>query len=56
MMALRQLVQWFQCRYGWCGGHVVSGRHGDGVIWIGWQCDRCGAVRHYAKAAAEPCD
>ena len=46
MMALRQLVRWFQCRNGWCGGHVVSGTHG-GVIWIGWQCDRCGAVRHY---------
>jgi hypothetical protein len=46
MMALRQLIQWFRCRYGWCGGHAVSGWH-DGVIWIGWQCDQCGAVRHY---------
>jgi hypothetical protein len=45
-MALRQLVRWFQCRFRWCGGHVVSGTHG-GVIWIGWQCDRCGAVRYY---------
>jgi hypothetical protein len=49
MMALRQLVQWFKCRNGWCGGHVVSGWH-DGVLWMGWQCDRCGAVRHYAPS------
>jgi hypothetical protein len=50
MMALRQLVRWFQCRNGWCGGHVVSGWHG-GELWMGWQCDRCGAVRHYAPSA-----
>ena len=52
MMALRQLVQWFKCRQGWCGGHVVSGWH-DGVIWIGWQCDDCGAVRHYGPTATK---
>jgi hypothetical protein len=53
MMALRQLVQWFKCRNGWCGGHVVSGWHG-GELWMGWQCDRCGVVRHYAPSERVP--
>jgi hypothetical protein len=50
MMAIRQLIQWFQCRWGWCGGHPVSGWH-DGILWMGWQCDRCGAVRHYGPTS-----
>jgi hypothetical protein len=53
MMALRQLVRWFQCRFHWCGGHVVSGWH-DGELWMGWQCDRCGVVRHYAPSERVP--
>ena len=51
MMALRQLVRWFQCRNGWCGGHVVSGWH-DGELWIGWQCDRCAVVCYYGPDTA----
>lgn len=44
---MRALLQRLKCRLGWCGGHVVSGTHG-GVIWMGWQCDQCGQVKHYA--------
>lgn len=46
MKALRTLLRLISCRYGWCYGHVVSGTH-DGVVWIGWQCDECHAVRDY---------
>ncbi len=46
MMALHTLIRWFRCRYGWCYGRVVSGVH-DNVIWIGWRCEECGAVRDY---------
>jgi hypothetical protein len=46
MMALHTLVRWFRCRYGWCFGRTVSGVH-DGVVWIGWRCETCGAVKHY---------
>jgi hypothetical protein len=43
---MRALLQRLRCRFGWCSGHVVSGMH-QGVVWIGWQCDHCGVVRHY---------
>lgn len=39
-----------KCGLGWCGGRVVSGTHG-GVVWVGWRCERCGKVKHYAPAA-----
>jgi hypothetical protein len=41
--------RFIRCSFGWCGGHLVSGTH-DGVVWIGWQCDTCGVVKHYAPA------
>jgi ribosomal protein S27AE len=44
---MRALLQRFKCHFHWCGGHVVSGIHDD-MIWIGWQCGRCGKVKHYA--------
>jgi hypothetical protein len=43
---MRRLLRLFRCRFGWCPGHVISGIH-DRVIWIGWQCNECGEVRHY---------
>ena len=46
MMANWTLLRWIACRLGWCGGDVVSGWH-ENVLWIGWRCRRCGAVRHY---------
>ena len=49
MMAIATFVRALRCRWGWCGGHVVSGRH-EGMIWIGWQCDECGAVKYYAPS------
>ncbi len=47
MMALATFVRALRCRFRWCGGHVVSGIH-DNVVWIGWQCDECGAVKYYS--------
>jgi hypothetical protein len=47
MLALWGLLRTIKCRLGWCGGDVCSGWH-DGVLWIGWKCRACGAVRHYA--------
>jgi hypothetical protein len=44
---MERLWRAFKCRFGWCGGKVVSGVHG-GVIWIGWRCETCGKVKHYA--------
>jgi hypothetical protein len=49
MMAVTTLLRAIKCRLRLCGGDVVSGWH-DGVLWIGWRCRRCGAVRHYAPA------
>jgi hypothetical protein len=49
MMGITALLRALKCRLGWCGGDVVSGWH-DGVLWTGWKCRRCGAVRHYAPA------
>ena len=46
-MAMGMILRWFRCQFRWCGGHVVSGFHG-GEIWIGWQCDDCGAVKYYS--------
>ena len=47
MMAIATFIRALSCRFGWCGGHVVSGMHA-GIVWIGWQCDACGAVKYYA--------
>lgn len=47
MMAVATFIRALRCRFRWCEGHVVSGIH-DNVIWIGWQCDECGAVKYYS--------
>jgi hypothetical protein len=52
-MAVWHFIRSLKCRFGWCGGDVVSGWH-DGVLWMGWKCRQCGAVRHYAPSAKLP--
>ena len=49
MMALAALIRGLRCRWGWCLGRHVSGLHA-GMVWVGWQCDECGAVKYYAPA------
>jgi hypothetical protein len=49
MMMFRRLltmIQRLRCRLHACPGHVVSGIHNN-QVWIGWQCDLCGKVKHY---------
>ena len=47
MVAVWTFFRALKCRWGWCGGDVVSGWH-DGTLWTGWKCRTCGAVKHYA--------
>lgn len=47
------LLRRLKCRMQWCGGQVVSGTH-SGVVWVGWRCETCGAIKHYAPAHGLP--
>jgi hypothetical protein len=46
---MAELLRWFRCRFGWCGGRVVSGWRGR-VLHIGWCCNECGKVKYYEPA------
>jgi hypothetical protein len=48
--AVRFIKRFSACERGWCRGRVVSGWHAD-KLHVGWKCDTCGVVKHYAPVA-----
>ena len=39
------MFHWVAHLLGWNGGRVVSKYDEDGVLWIGFQCEKCSRVQ-----------